>query len=108
MLQAGAPLTVSVQVKNTGECDGDETVELYLVPKAIVGAPLRSLVGFEKLHLGKGQSRTVQLTIAPRQLSLVASDGSRSIQPGEYELYVGGGQPSNDTGVFLPFRIEGS
>jgi beta-glucosidase len=107
-LKARDSLAVSAQVKNTGDRDGDETVELYLVPTAIVGAPLRTLVGFEKLHLRKGQTKTVQLTVAPRQLSLVAPDGSRIIQPGEYKLYLGGGQPSNDTGVFLPFRIEGS
>lgn len=108
VLQAGAPLTVGVQVKNTGDRDGDEVVELYLVPKAIAAAPLRTLISFEKLHLCKGQSKTIQFTIAPRQLSLVAADGRRSIQPGKYELYVGGGQPSNETGVFLPFRIDGS
>jgi len=48
------------------------------------------------------------MTISPRQLSMVSPDGRRSVQPGEYELYVGGGQPSRDSGVFLPFRIKGS
>jgi beta-glucosidase len=33
VLQAGEPLTVSVQVKNAGKCDGNEAVELYLVPR---------------------------------------------------------------------------
>jgi beta-glucosidase len=108
VLKAGDSLTVTAQVKNTGDRDGDETVELYLVPKAIVEAPLRTLVGFEKLHLVKGQTKTVQLTVAPRQLSLVRPEGNRIIQPGEYELYIGGSQPSGGTGVFLPFHIEGS
>jgi beta-glucosidase len=110
-LRAGAPLTVSVQVKNTGACDGDETVEVYLVPKAATSAspvPLRALVGFEKVHLRKDETKTVQSTIDPRQLSLVATDGSRSVQSGDYDLYVGGGQPSSQTGIFLPFHIEGS
>jgi beta-glucosidase len=107
-VKAGDSLTVTAHVKNTGNRDGSETVELYLVPKAITGAPLRTLMGFEKLHLGKGQTKTVQLKIAPRQLSLVAPDGTRTIQQGEYELYIGGGQPSYGRGVFLPFHIEGS
>ena len=77
---------VSAQVKNTGSRDGDETVELYLIPKAIAAVPLRTLVGFEKIHLSRDESKTVQVTITPRQLSLVGSDGSRSVQPGEYEL----------------------
>jgi beta-glucosidase len=107
-LQAGDSLIVSAQVKNTGARDGDETVELYLIPKAIAGSPLRTLVGFEKIHLSKGETKSVEVIIAPRLLSLVAADGSRRVQPGEYELYLGGGQPSHDTGVFLPFRIKGS
>jgi beta-glucosidase len=70
--------------------------------------PQRSLVGFEKLHLRKGETKAIQITVAPRQLSLVASDGSRSVQAGEYELYLGGNQPSHGAGVFLPFHIEGT
>jgi beta-glucosidase len=107
-LEAGKTLEASAQIKNTGERDGDETVEFYLVPRGISGAPLRKLVGFEKVHLLKGEIRTVQATIAPRQLSIVDADGTRSVHPGEYELFVGGGQPSEDTGVTLPFRIQGS
>jgi len=38
----------------------------------------------------------------------VDENGSRSVQPGDYELFVGGGQPSNKAGVFLPFHIEGN
>src|ERR1700749_1208646 len=96
-LHAGSSLNVSVQVRNTGALDGDETVEIYLVPKAVANhppAPLRALVGFQKVHLRKDETKTVQIAIAPRQLSLVAADGSRSVQPGEYDLYIGGGQPA--------------
>ncbi len=107
-LQAGNSLTVSAQVKNAGDRDGDETVEIYLVPKNIAGAPLRTLVGFERLPLRRAETRAVQFTITPRQLSVVAPDGSRSMQAGDYELYVGGGQPSHDDGIFLPLRIDGS
>jgi beta-glucosidase len=107
-LQAGTALTVCAQVKNAGGHDGDETTEIYLLPKHVVGAPLRILVGFEKVRLRKGETKAVEVTIGPRQLSLVAPDGSRHVQPGEYELYIGGGQPARDTGIFVPFRIEGS
>jgi beta-glucosidase len=106
-IRAGEPLDASVVVKNTGDRDGDETVEFYLIPKVAKNAPLRTLVGFEKVHMLKGESETVHLAIGARQLSLVNADGSRAVQPGEYELYVGGGQPSARAGVFLPFHIDG-
>jgi len=109
-LPAGQPLTVTAQVKNTGARDGDETVEYYLIPSSAAAqetTPLLALVGFAKVHLLKGESKTVQITIDPRQLSLVAADGSRSVKPGDYKLYVGGGQPSSGSGILLPFHIEG-
>ena len=106
-LRAGGALEASVQIENAGIREGDETVEAYLIPKNKPGAPRCWLAGFEKVHLLKGEKRTVQMTIDPRQLSLVNADGSRSIQPGQYELYIGGSEPSSDSGVFLPFRISG-
>jgi beta-glucosidase len=107
-LQAGAPLTVSVQVKNAGDVDGDETVEVYLVPKDKRNAPVQKLAGFEKVHLRRGESKVVQCSIDPRELSLVREDGSRAVQAGEYEIFVGGSQPARDSGIFLPLSIEGS
>jgi beta-glucosidase len=107
-VQAGEPLEASVQVANVGDIAGDETVEFYVIPKAKPGAPICWLASFEKVHLLKGETRTVRLEIDPRQLSLVDADGSRSVQSGEYELYVGGSQPSTESGVFLPFHIEDS
>jgi beta-glucosidase len=106
-LQAGDSLAVSAKIKNNGGRDGDETVKLYLVPKAMIGAPLRILVGFEKIHLHKGETKTVQVAIAPRQLSLVLPDGSRSVHPGEYELYLGVANLRTTEEIFLPFHIEG-
>ena len=79
-LHAGDPLQATVQVKNTGDRDGEETVEYYLIAKAKPEAPLRWLAGFQKVQLGKGESKSVQLTINPRQLSLVSADGTRSVQ----------------------------
>jgi beta-glucosidase len=106
-LRAGEPLLASVTVRNVGPREGDETVELYLIPPVEAGAPLCSLAGFTKIHLAQGESKTVSLTIAPRQLSLVDAEGRRSVRPGNYQLYIGGSQPGAGNGVYLPFRIEG-
>jgi beta-glucosidase len=106
-LQAGLPLNVSLQLKNIGNTPGKETVELYLIPLDQQAAPLRSLVGFKKVTLTAGEQTTVQVTIDPRQLSLVDEHGQRSVQPGKYELYIGGGQPIANQGISLPFEIAG-
>lgn len=106
-VQAGQPLTVQVKVKNEGDLDGTETVEAYLVPEQAAGAPLCELVGFQNVQLRRGEGKTIQMTLTPRELSLVSADGTRSVQQGAYKLYVGGGQPGRSTGVTLPFQIVG-
>ena len=106
-LQAGEALDVSLQLRNAGSFAGKETVELYLIPKGEPGAPLCILAGFKKVSLSSGEQTAVQARIDPRQLSLVDEHGTRSIQPGRYELYIGGGQPVPNQGILLPFEITG-
>jgi beta-glucosidase len=101
-LAAGEPLTVTAHVTNTGKLAGDEVVEVYLVPPASDLAPKKALVGFTRVHLGSGESKVVSLTIQPRQLSLVDARGNRAIQPGVYQVFVGGQQPKvGDKGLGL-------
>lgn len=106
-VQADQPLKLQVKVKNEGERDGTETIEAYLIPDHRVGAPLRELVGFQKVQLRRGESKAVQMSLTPRDLSLVSPDGTRSVQPGEYKLYIGGGQPGESAGTMLRFRVVG-
>jgi beta-glucosidase len=91
-LKAGDPLTATLTVTNSSAVAGDEVVEAYLkTPQA--GGPIHSLVGFERVHLGAGESREVELKIDPRSLSSVDDRGGRSILAGKYALTVGGAQP---------------
>jgi beta-glucosidase len=106
-LAAGDPLSVSVTVTNTGKLAGDEVVQVYLTPRASALAPVRALVGFQRIHLAPHQSREVQILIDPRQLSQVDAAGSRAIQPGVYRLNVGGAQPTSDA-AGLAFEIAGT
>ena len=106
-LEAGQPLRVTFTVSNLGERDGDEVAELYLIPIGLAGAPQRTLVGFRKIHLTRGASKAVHIEIDPRQLSYVSAEGARAVRAGEYQLFVGGGQPSQ-LGVYLPFHITGT
>ncbi len=91
-LKAGDPITATVTVTNSGPLSGDEVVEAYLKSPA-AGAPVHSLVGFERITLSPGASRTVTLKIDPRSISTVDDQGNRSIQPGKYMLTVGSTQP---------------
>jgi beta-glucosidase len=92
-LQAGSPVDVDVNVKNTGKRDGDEVVQLYISFPKMPGTPLKALRGFTRVHLKSGESRQVKLTLAPRDLSYVNDAGDRMMAAGDYLITVGGGQP---------------
>ncbi len=90
---------VSVDVSNAGTMAGDEVVQLYLTHPGVAGAPLRALEGFQRIHLGAGQSEIVSFTLRNRQLSTVDAEGTRRITPGKVEVWVGGGQPVSRPGL---------
>jgi beta-glucosidase len=106
-LQAGEPLKATIQVENKGDRDGDETVQAYMIPDGKPEAPRCWLAAFEKVQLLRGEKKTLRLTIDPRQLGIVDAQGIRRIEPGRYRLYIGGSQPSDKSGVYLPFQIDG-
>jgi beta-glucosidase len=100
---------VLVDLTNVGERDGDEVVQLYLKDeKASTPRPIWQLEGFERLHLKKGESKTVRFKITPRQLSLINKKGQRTMEPGWFTLSVGGKQPddTNDN-QSSRFKISG-
>ncbi len=93
MMEAPA-LTVSVDVQNTGGRAGDEVVQMYITDlEASVPVPVRQLAGFTRIHLQPGETRTVTFTVTTRQLSLIDDRGNRVVEPGEFEIAVGGRQP---------------
>lgn len=82
---------VSVGVTNVGDRDGAEVVQLYVSAKAPkVDRPVKELKGFEKVFLAKGETKTVEFALTPRDFAYydVFSAGFRT-DPGEYAVLVG-------------------
>lgn len=97
-VHAGDSLTAEVDLRNIGRVAGDEVAELYLMaPKDGNGglSPNLQLEGFERVHLLPGEMKHVAFHLDPRQLSEVDANGSRSVQPGDYRLSIGGSQPQD-------------
>jgi len=89
-------IDVSVEVKNTGEMAGDEVVQLYIKDvKGSTPRPLVELKGFERIHLHKGEQKSVHFTIFPWQLAMINSNEELVIEPGNFIVYVGGRQPDS-------------
>ncbi|GAB3638068.1 glycoside hydrolase family 3 protein [Hymenobacter arcticus] len=90
----GQPLSVSVQVQNTGARAGDEVVQLYVRhPAATSRVARHALEGFRRLNLKAGETRTVQFQLTPRQLSQLDAKAQRAELPGRVQVFVGGSQP---------------
>ncbi len=109
-VQAGQPLTVQAEVKNTGQVAGDEVAELYLAPPQNSLSPQRQLVGFARVHLQPGEVKPVSITLDPRAMSVVDAAGNRAMKAGSYSLFLGGSQPGAPdapTGATARFRIKG-
>ncbi len=91
-------LTVTVDVRNTGTLAGDEVVQLYVSDLAASApVPIRQLQGFERIHLAPGETTTVTFTLSPRQFSLIDGEGRQVVEPGTFQIAVGGEQPGNRT-----------
>ena len=83
-------ITVSVDVKNTGDYDGEEVVQLYLrdVVRSIT-PPNRQLKGFKKVFIKKGETQTVTLALTPDDLKFYNSNLEFVAEPGAFEIFVG-------------------
>jgi beta-glucosidase len=90
-VKAGAGAMISVDVTNTGSREGDEVVQVYL--KSPAGTPIRTLVGFERVALKPGETRSVSFSLRPRDFSKPTGDGHFEASPGVFEISVGGKQP---------------
>ncbi|MDO3408668.1 glycoside hydrolase family 3 N-terminal domain-containing protein [Saccharibacillus sp. CPCC 101409] len=89
-MTADRPITVSVNVTNTGARAGTETVQLYV--RDIAGEvvrPVRELKGFVKLELAPGERGTAVFTLGEEQLRYHHSDLSFGSDPGRFEVFVG-------------------
>lgn len=83
---------VKVNVTNTGARDGDEVVQLYT--RDLVSSVTtyeKNLRGFERIHLKKGETKTLSFTLLPRDLQLYNSDEKWVVEPGEFKVMIGSG-----------------
>jgi beta-glucosidase len=107
-LGSGDDLVASVDVKNTGKMASDEVVQLYLTHPGVAGASIRSLEGFQRVHIVPGATETVKITVPNRNLSIVDPEGVRKIVPGEVQVWVGDGQPVTRNGLAKAAGVSGS
>jgi beta-glucosidase len=93
---ASGTLSVSFNVKNTGDREGAEVAELYVGDShASIPRPVKELKGFTKINLLPGESRRVTLNLDRRALSFYdVNKKDWSAEPGDFSIMVGGSSDS--------------
>ena len=85
------PASVTFSVKNTGKCAGEEIAQVYAALPAAANEPPRRLVGWSRVQLKPGETKTVTVAIEPLFLSIFnVEKDAWELLPGDYQFFVGG------------------
>ena len=90
VLPDGGKVTASVTIRNVGDYDADEVVQLYIrdVESECV-RPVKELKGFRRIHLARGESREVSFDITPDLLQYYNADCQLVLEPGSFDIMIG-------------------
>ena len=105
-MQADGKLTVKVTVKNTGDREGQEVVQLYIADKkSSLPRPVKELKGFQKIKLAPGESKEVSFTIEKDALSYF-DDAQHAwvAEPGKFEAIIAAS--AADIKGVVPFELK--
>ena len=82
---------ISVEVTNTSAVRGDEVVQMYVRQDvSSVTRAIKELRGFRRVTLNPGESRVVEFSVGPEELSFLNREMRRVVEPGSFTIMVGG------------------
>lgn len=103
-MRATDKLTVKVTVTNTGNYDGEETVQLYT--RDLVGSvtrPVKELKAFQKIFLRKGERKEVVFTLSVEDLKFYNGELKWVYEPGVFNVMVG---PDSQHTLMKKFELK--
>lgn len=98
-------LSVSFELENTGDIDGDEIVQLYLSPLSGQEMKPIQLKGFQRVSLKSGDKKRITFEM-PMDLFAIYKNKKWNILPGDYRCYIG--KSSVDLPVSVDIKLQGS
>lgn len=89
-LAAGEEITVSADITNTGKHAGAEIVQLYVHVNSSIERPIKQLVGFARVELEAGETKTVSIPVKHEQLSYYnETTHTFDVEQGAVDILVG-------------------
>lgn len=105
-------LNLIIGVKNNGPMNGSHVVLLFWKPPSsggVIGAPNVQLVGFERLNVNRGKTKTVIMSLdLCKDLTLVDAEGKRKLVIGQHTLFVGSNSEHQVKHHFVVRQAAGS
>jgi beta-glucosidase len=99
--KVGPSIAVSFELKNTGARAGVEVAQVYVHDRvASVTRPIRELKRFERVALAPGEAKTIEVTLTEADLSFCGNDMRPRVEPGQFEVFVGGDSRASLTAAF--------
>lgn len=106
VIERGDTLRVCFNLKNSGNMDGDEVVQLYVSARKHTDKdPIKQLKAFQRISLRKGETKKVELTVPYTELQVWDEKQSRFILP-DKEMTLEIGASSSDIRLRTTFRTE--
>ena len=105
-MTADDTITFTVTVKNTGDREGQEVVQLYISDKkSSLPRPVKELKGFRKVKLAPGEEQKVSFTVAKDALSFFDDAKHEWIaEPGKFEAVIAAS--AADIRGVVPFELR--
>lgn len=106
VIERGDTLRVCFNLKNSGDMDGDEVVQLYVSARKHTDKdPIKQLKAFQRISLRKGETKKVELTVPYTELQVWDEKQNRFILP-DKEMTLEIGASSSDIRLRTTFRTE--
>ena len=101
--KAGMPVSLSLDVKNSGDRDGDEVVQVY-IKRSDDRELNKTLRAFRRIHLKKGETKDISFDLGPDAFAFFNPEsGEMETRPGTYELFVG---PASDNSSKITVNLD--
>jgi beta-glucosidase len=89
-ISTNGSVNVSINIKNTGNVEGVEVVQLYVRDViASVTTPIKSLKAFKRISLKPGETGTVQFKLDSKELAIWNRQMKHVVEPGEFKVMIG-------------------
>lgn len=106
VIERGDTLRVCFNLKNSGDMDGDEVVQLYVSARKHTDKdPIKQLKAFQRISLRKGEMKKIELTVPYTELQVWDEKQNRFILP-DKEMTLEIGASSSDIRLRTTFRTE--